>query len=162
MDSCEARDRNETDKYLEEGRLRVCGRKVRALGQREVGAPSGHMREETVGERPGQCSDHAEAQQSAWGVANRANSPSTKRLPAPRPAAGKGLFLCVSSLVSLDMLHTPDIREQCKPMYQTERCGGFATYLKRLLQYLHGSALGFCWRVSPFSSTMDGGDASMD
>ena len=26
-----------------------------------------------------------------------------------------------------------------------------ATDLNRLLQYLHGSVLGFCWRLSPFS-----------
>ena len=37
------------------------------------------------------------------------------------------------------------------------------TDLKRLLQYLHGSAFGFCCRVSPFSSAwLDGGDASID
>jgi hypothetical protein len=37
------------------------------------------------------------------------------------------------------------------------------TDLKRLLQYLHGSALGFCCRISPFSSAwLDGGDASID
>ena len=37
------------------------------------------------------------------------------------------------------------------------------TDLKRLLQYLHGSVLGFWCRVSPFSSALlDGGDASID
>jgi len=35
--------------------------------------------------------------------------------------------------------------------------------LNRLLQYLHGRVLGFCCRVSPFSSAVpDGGGASID
>jgi hypothetical protein len=74
----------------------------------------------------------------------------------------------MGSLMSLDMLHTPNIRKQCKPIYSIEETDGVVphpmdTDLKRLLQYLHGSALGFCCRVSPFSSAaLDGGDASID
>jgi hypothetical protein len=74
----------------------------------------------------------------------------------------------MGSLMSLDMLHTPNIREQCKPIYSIEEADGAVPYpvdtdLKRLLQYLHGSALGFCCRISPFSSAaLDGGEASID
>jgi hypothetical protein len=67
----------------------------------------------------------------------------------------------------LNMLHTPNMRGQCKSIYKIEQADGLfpwrGTDLKRLLQYLHGSALGFWCRVSPFSSAgLDGGDASID
>ena len=73
----------------------------------------------------------------------------------------------MGSLMSLDMLHTPNMRGQCKPIYKIEQTDGLfpwrGTDLKRLLQYLHGNALGFWCRVSPFSSAgLDGGDASID
>jgi hypothetical protein len=93
-------------------------------------------------------------------------SPPSKRLPATSPATSKWLFLGVCSLMSLNMFHTPNMRGQCKPIYKIEEMDGgcaLRTDLNRLLQYLHGSALGFCCRVSPFSScARDGGDASID
>jgi hypothetical protein len=97
---------------------------------------------------------------------NRISSPSSKCFPTARPAAGKGFLLCMGSLVSLDMLHTPNIRGQCKSICRIEEADGasfLSTDLKRLLQYLHGRVLGFCCRISPFSSAvLDGGDASID
>jgi hypothetical protein len=101
------------------------------------------------------------------GQANRSRSPSAERLPTTRPATGEGLFLGMGSLMPLNMLHTPNMKGQCKPIYKIEQADGLfpwrGTDLKRLLQYLHGSALGFWCRVSPFSSAgLDGGDASID
>lgn len=66
---------------------------------------------------------HAEAGQSIRGAANKSRSPSPKRLSATRPAAGKGLFLGMGSLMSLDMLHTPNMKGQCKPIYRIEEGG---------------------------------------
>ncbi len=117
---------------------------------------------------------HAEARQNTRGAATETSgSPSPKRLSTTRPATGEGLFLGVCSLMSLDMLHPPNMRGQCKPIYRKGRglegrgeSLGYRmldTDLKRLLQYLQGSVFGFWSRTSPFSSTwLDGGDASMD
>ena len=52
------------------------------------------------------------------------SSPSSKCFPTARPAACKGLLLCMGSLMSLDMLHTPNMRGQCKPICKIEEADG--------------------------------------
>lgn len=55
----------------------------------------------------------------------------------------------------LYVFHTPNMEAQCKLICNS---GGrrkvLFAHLKRLLQYLHGRVLGFCCRVSPFSSAV--------
>ena len=92
------------------------------------------------------------------------HSPAPKRLSTTSPAARKGLFLGMGSLVPLDVLHTPNMREQCKLICTRGDGRSFALAdLNRLLQYLHGRVLGFCCRLSAASSAViDGAGASID
>lgn len=62
----------------------------------------------------GGAKNHKRVQES------RSRSPSPKGLPTTRPAAGKGLFLGMSSLMSLDMFHASNMGGQCKPIYDIE------------------------------------------
>lgn len=84
----------------------------------------------------------------------------------------------MSPLVPLHVFHTPNMESQCKLICRSggRRGANFAsgplrppaqsisvvTHLKRLLQYLQGSVLGFWFRFSPFSSAVRGGMASID
>lgn len=52
--------------------------------------------------------------QTEGGSKETSSSPSTKCFPTTGPGTGKRLFLCMSPLVPLDMLHTPNIKVQCK------------------------------------------------
>ena len=78
-------------------------------------------------------------------------SPSAKRLATTVPETGEGLFLGVSSLVSLNVLNAPvrrSVRSE-RASDQASKQGQDDTDLKRLLQYLQGSVLGLGWRISP-------------
>ena len=54
------------------------------------------------------------------------SSPSSKSFPTASPGTRKGLFLCMGSLMPLDVLHTPKMKPQskliCDTREEAERC----------------------------------------
>jgi len=62
----------------------------------------------------GQAPKGANKANGLGGCKSETSSPSSKSFPTSIPLARKGLFLGMSSLVSLNMLHTPNMKPQCK------------------------------------------------